>query len=87
MSNTASTITIIIAVCAVTTGVTLGAVKLLGDSLRDAIGELRVGLADVRTELRDVRGEIRDLRGDVSTLERTIVREHGERITRLEERL
>jgi len=35
----------------------------------------------------DVLIELRALRSDLTTLERSIVREHGERITRLEERL
>jgi len=74
MSTTAQTITIIVTVCAVTVGVSFGAVTLVTRSINQRIDDLIAALSR-QFDRMDSR---------LDRIENVIVVDHGRRIARLE---
>jgi len=74
MSTTAQTITIIVTVCAVTVGVSFGAVTLVTRSINQRIDDLIAALSR-QFDRMDSR---------LDRIENVIVVDHGQRIARLE---
>jgi hypothetical protein len=75
MSNAAQTWTII--------GATVGLIGVVVTALSFWIAH---SLAAMRGEMRELRGDLREIRGDLREMRTELLRDHGERIARLEDR-